>query len=457
MARSISLLGALVVMMVLTRILDESAYGQYQKIWLLFTLLSPGFVNTAVQTLYYRGGATEHKSGAVWAMFGLLSIAAVLISLIAFFGASFWASTFNSPELATVFQYFAIYIFLATIAGIAEPIFILIDRKKWLLGYNIVYNSVDAALIIIPFLLGYSLETVVLFMIAGPALRLFFILSLSARHTGKLDYENFSSEMSLSAQYAKGILMVSFLGLLIFEADKVIVSIFMADDADFATYVVGAKKIPFMMALVASVASAFIVQYAKQLTDRKFAEVTPAIAHTTNRLFLLILPAILFGFLYSEEILVLLFEKYAHSAPIFQIYILSMVLNLFISDTVILGTGESKVYARISAIELLLNIILSIALIFPLGLLGPAVATFIARFVNVMLCHLHCKVKYDISMRTFFPGRPASMLLISLPVIAGMAYLLSFANWHAYISMGITGAVMVFLTLWQNRKIGMKG
>ncbi len=452
-ARSVSLLGALLVMMVLTRILDEAEYGQYQKLWLLFTVLSPGIINTAVQTLYYRGGS-ESDGNPFWVTTLFVCISGFVISVFTYFASAEIAQVLNAPDLALAFQHFAVYMFFATIAGIGEPIFILIERKKWLLGYNIIYNLIDASLVIIPFLMGYPLEQVILFMIAGPALRSAFLLTITYFHAPEISRNRFSEEISASWSYAQGIIVLSVIALLIFEADKIIVGIFMDSDADFATYVVGAKKIPFLTALIASVSSAFIVQYAKTLSSETRAEAIPAIRHTANRLFILILPATLFGLLYSEEILVLLFEKYAHSAPIFRIYILAMITNIFISDTVILGAGHSHITARISFAELLLNIVFSIILIIPLGLIGPAIATVISRVINVLLCNWYCSYKYGFSTSIFFPVDGAKRIILALIVILtvyGAAILLTGNNW---VGFGLTGATTLGITIWQNKNIG---
>lgn len=452
-ARSISLAGALLVMMVLTRLLDEHQYGQYQKLWLIFTLLCPALINTAVQTLYYRGGS-EKSGNPFWVAFTFVVFSGIAVASATFLFAGYVSDFINAPELSVALRYFSIYMLFATIAGIGEPLFILIERKKWLLGYNLVYNLFDAGLVIVPFLLGYTLEQVVLFMLAGPAIRSLFLLLLLLSQAPKIQRATWHEELSISAKYASGIITLSLLGLLIFEADKLVVAIFMPSDADFATYVVGAKKIPFLTALIASVSSAFIVQYAQKLSSKDRAEVIPAIRHTANRLFVLILPATLFGLYYAEEILVVLFEKYAHSAPIFRIYLLAMITNIFISDTVILGAGESRVTARFSALELLINIIFSILLIIPLGLIGPAIATVMGRCVHVAACNWYCNKHYQIPWQVFFPVSGWQNI-----GIAWLGISLSFVMFDVildlvWIGFIVTGSFTLGITIWQNKHVG---
>jgi len=229
-------------------------------------------------------------------------------------------------------------------------------------------------------------------------------------------------------------------GIATVEADKWIVSIFFESDALFAIYAVGAKKIPFITALTAAAAAALVTQYAGKMNQGDFSGFLTEARKASSRISLIVIPLIAVLFVFAEEVMVLLFEKYADSAPIFRIYLLVIVTQLVFPQSILLGAGKSHVVARYGIIELVTNVGLSILLIAPFGLLGPAYATLAGHILIVILLSLHAAKAFGISPTEILPDGRIRPIIWGLPVVAVVSGLLKYSAGLSLSGLIIAGA-----------------
>lgn len=450
-ARSVGIVSALLVMMALTRILDPSDYGAYKKMWLVFILLSPGITSMLVKTLYYRSEVAG-SSHVVWTIISIGAMASVIVALIISLGSEVLASLLQTPELSTPLQWFGIYTLLATYSSVSEPIFVHVHRKKWLVGYNITYNFIEMCLIIVPFYLGYPLETVVKFMIAGPLMRSIFVSWFAYKQVGGPDFLQIKKEIPPSLNYGLGVLLIFITGVGVLHIDKLIVATLVDSDEQYAIYVVGAQQLPIVPAFISSISAALVVQYSAQLYENELKPALNAIKAATNRLFLLITPLIVVSFFMAEPIMVVLFDQYAESAPIFQIYAIALIHRLFLAEPLLLATGKPRVIAGISVAEILLNIPMSLMLLPAFGILGPAIATLIAHFAGSFAMIVYVSKSEKISMSHFMPSGKIWPLLVTLPVLGIICYILLQTGFHNLIILALSGVACGLIILFHNRE-----
>jgi O-antigen/teichoic acid export membrane protein len=404
--RLISVGAALVVAIFLTRLLDEDLYGAYRKLWLIYAMFGTILTGTVISTLYYRAGTSDHKGQAAGVALLLSFIGGLIVAFASYAGAPFWAGLLNAPGLENSFRMFAPYLFFGVFAASAEPLFVIYQRKKWLVGYTLAYNLIESALIVIPFAAGLPIEHVVLIMSAGPALRSIAVVLFAMKHHVKLPGPGvLRRELRPSIGYAAGIIMVSIAGIAAVEADKWIVGIFFESDALYAIYVVGAKKLPFIGAITSAIAAGVVAQYSSLLKQKHYTEALYACRRASTIVISILLPMIAVSWVLSEHILVLLFEKYADSAPIFRIYLYVLLSNSVFVSSFVLAHGLSRINALTGLMELIVNIALSITLIHYIGLEGPAWATLAAHISYTIILLLYCKYRLGLSPGVFFPKK----------------------------------------------------
>ncbi len=435
MARYASIGAALVVSMVLTRILDQDVFGAYRKVWLVYAIVGPAFVNAIASTLYYRGRAGE-QDVAITVNLCLGAVYGLITGLLGLAFAGFWASALNIPEFTDAFRMFSPYMALAVFAGIAEPLFIPLQRKKWLVSYSVGYNIIEFCLIVVPFAMGLPIAQILLIMAIGPAIRSLIVLYVSISSISSFPgWKSLKAELPVSFRYAWGIFILSAVSMATVYTDKWVVGIFFESDRIYAIYEIGAKKIPFVIALTSAVSAALVSEYAAQLKTGSFSGIVAEARKASTRLSFLIVPGLCFLFIFAEEMLYILFGGYAESAPIFRIYLLTVLSQLVFPQSILLGIGRSDVNARYGVAELLFNLVFSILLVMWIGLIGPAIATFFGHAFFTFLLFLYCRRHYGIEIRSMIPTREIASLLWMLPLIAaagaGLKYGLSL-SWPGF-------------------------
>jgi O-antigen/teichoic acid export membrane protein len=438
---------ALFVAMILTRLLEEEVYGIYRKVWLIYGISGPIFISSLVNTLYYQRSDPEATNRSVWGAV-LLSVGyGGLVSAFLWIASPWLADLINAP-IAQALQNFAWYAGLSVVAGLAEPLFVLAHRKKGLLAYNLGYNLIEASLIAGAFYLGYPLERVMLVMAMGPALRLIILVVWLFR--GSYHWPGLREAVSVipeSLRYGVGLMLTAIVGIAVKDIDNWIVSWAFQSNVIYAIYAIGARKVPFISAYTNSVSSGLVMQFSPQLKQGDFRAIGSSIRTQTNRVWLLLVPALMVGWIFTEEILVWVFEKatYAQSAPIFRIYLLLLIPNMLFPQSVLLGTGKSYVQARFSMIELVLNIGLSILLVRAIGLVGPAWASLVGGLTYTWLHMWYCRKQYGMSMRRFLPDGSTLLRLTGLAVIGAVAYYLKTDwLWVSFLGFGTLAAAFVY-------------
>lgn len=451
-ARSISIFSALLVAMILTRILPESYYGSYRKLWLVFALLGPSLISSSAGTLYYRNGLAKNRSIAVYSALLQACVYGLAMTVIAWLGAPFFIRFFHAGNLAIPLERFSLYMGLATFAGLSEPVFVVLHRKKWLVSYSLFFSILDAGLIVIPFYFSIPLSQIVLIMAIGPLMRVLFIVCLSfIQLKDPIEWEELKKELGTGFSYGMGLFVVAIAGMASVEVDKWIVSNYFASDFMFAVYSVGARKIPFISAITASVSSSLIVHYSSEMRNYNFDGILKASREATEKLFLMILPLLAWLFVFAREVMVILFQKYAVSAPVFRIYLLIIITHFFFAQSVLLGLGKSRINAWIGVAEVLVNIVFSMIFIRFWGLIGPALATLFAHWVFQLLIMTYCRKKFRIPIHRFMPSARIWPLLLSLPVIVLMSLLLRkwFVNGlAAFLLSGILAILLIGIQFW---------
>ncbi|MFU8858814.1 MAG: lipopolysaccharide biosynthesis protein [Cyclonatronaceae bacterium] len=453
--RLISVGAALIVAMILTRLLDEDLYGAYRKLWLIYAMFGTILTSTVIGTLYYRSGTASKRGEAAGVALMLSMASGLLIALISWFGAGFWASILNAPGLEPGFRMFAPYLFFGIFAASAEPLFVIYHRKKWLVGYTGVYNLIEAVLIVIPFAMGMTIERVVMIMSAGPALRSVAVILFAARHGVSLPRLSvLKREFRPSVAYATGIFMVSVAGIAAMEADKWIVGIFFESDALYAIYVVGAKKLPFVGAVTSAIAAGVVAQYSSLIRGGSYKEALYACRKAAAILLFILLPMIAVSWVLAEEILVFLFEKYADSAPVFRIYLFVLLSNIVLVSSFVLAHGHSRINALTGLAELVVNVLLSILLIRLIGIEGPAWATLIAHLTYTIILLMYCKIRLGISPFYFLPERDTWPVVPVTVLVFALALLIRNMTDDvimAVVAGGIVTALAILFLLWKAR------
>jgi len=95
--------------------------------------------------------------------------------------------------------------------------------------------------------------------------------------------------------------------------------------------------------------------------------------------------------------------EFTRSADVFMIYLLLIIPRLVFPQTIIIGRRKTKITLIAAAVEIAVNIPLSLLLIRPYGVVGVALATFIVYFLEKIFLMYYVWKKMKIRPAEYIP------------------------------------------------------
>ena len=286
----------------------------------------------------------------------------------------------NFPRLESLYTYLPwlfCFLVLGTAASLSEHILIVKQRSFELFYYGFISYSVYLFGLSVLSFITLSIEWLFVGLAIWAILRFIYFLSLLWK------YSDFKLDMSLIAKFilfGLPLVMHVLLGGGMEYVDGYLVNHFY-ERSDFTYFRYGARELPFNTIFISAMASAFIPLAVANLKD-SLADIKKRTERLMNFLFpismiLMLVSPLIFTFVYSEEYLV--------SAFIFNIYLLILCSRILLPQIVIYAKHKNSFLMKVSVVEFLINIGLSLLLMQKFGLYGIAFATVIAFFVQKIL------------------------------------------------------------------------
>ena len=380
---------ALVSRIILVRYITQSEYGIYSLGLVLLNvvvLLSCLGLERGIarQVAFYRGKHDVTKAKEVlFSSLQIVIVASVLLSLIFFFISDFISVRFfHIPELSAIIKIFCFAIPFWVLNRIFTSMFRGFDRAQPHVYFeDLLRNALFPLLLIIVILLGLSFTWVVYAFVVS--LVLTFVayvvyatknLPLALSDRSSIFASSVTKELLL---FSLPLLLVGVFGSIIAWTDTLMLGYFMFPD-DVGLYnaaVPLAHLLPIVLTainfLYVPVMSRLYAKDQKEETKRSYVIVTKWIMSVT-------LPIFLIFVLFPEFSLDTLFGfRYIGAAFALQIlsigFFISTVLGPNGATLMVIGQTRFLLWSTITAA--IVNIILNVALIPPLGINGAAIAT----------------------------------------------------------------------------------
>ena len=170
------------------------------------------------------------------------------------------------------------------------------------------------------------------------------------------------------------------------------------DENKFLFYRYGARELPFSMILLNAISASFIPILTKDING--LGEMKQRIKRIMHFVFplsivLMFVSPFLFQTFYGEDFIL--------SAQVFNFYLLIVSSRILLPHTILYAKQDNRALLIFSAIEFVINVVLSISLISVMGITGVAFATVIAFLVNRILSIFYIKRKYEIGLDAYLP------------------------------------------------------
>jgi O-antigen/teichoic acid export membrane protein len=371
----------------LARAMGAEGFGAFQQVFMFsafFMLMTLGIP----ETLYFFLPRLTAEERPVFLGQTILFMtgSGILLSLVLWFGASFFSGIQDNPGIAPNLRVFGIYGAFYVASSFADPIFIIFRRVKFLFLLSFLHGLFFIVLTGWEYFTGIAAGQLFIAMAGFAAFK--FALALMLVYgirpiIGEIVLSGSKKMAFLQASFALPVALSNSIEIISTWLDKFVISIYLGKET-LGVFYVGALEIPFVAVLLSSVYSV-VSPLLNSLHHRGdlsgFADlVRKTIAFTAKWIW----PLWIYLFVFADRLIPLVFGYgYIASVVPFRIYLLLMPLRVALYGAIVLALGKPRIVFWTALGALLLNFILNIILVTHLGMAGPAIATILSSYIHV--------------------------------------------------------------------------
>jgi O-antigen/teichoic acid export membrane protein len=386
--RSAGFGAAFIVPLVLVRLFDQTTFGTYKQLFLIYATFH-GIAQLGVaESLYYFIPRSPLEAGrhALNAAVTLTAAGIACMVLLAVTADSI-AVWLKNPQLADTLFPLGLFLALMLVSALYE--IVLVSRTQYkTAAFTYAASDITRALfIVVPAMVWGGLQGALWGAVVFAALRVIAMLWSLWHNFGtalRPSLPLWQSQLVYTLPFALAV------GLEVVQANVhqyVVAARF--DAAAFAVYAVGCLQIPLVDVLTTSGANIMMVKMAEDGFDSRGPAALALWHGTMVRLALAIFPLTVFLLVMAHDVIVAMFTSaYAASVPIFMLWTLINVLAVPCVDSVLRAQAQTRFLVGLSLLRLALVVGLTGWFLSMFGLSGAVLvvllSTAIARMAGVV-------------------------------------------------------------------------
>lgn len=418
---------AILSAMILSRYLEKTDYGTYRQIIYVYnTLLVVFSVGLPKAFSYFLPRYSRDMGKAiVIKISSMLFVAGLAFSVVLYFSSDLIASFLGNNELGYGLKLFSpIPMLLLPTLGI-EGIFSSYGKSQYIAVYNVISRLVLLVCIVGPVIF---FEKDYVYALYGWVVASLFVFILALYFKGipfKSETQKATGiKMKEILLFSIPLVWASLWGMMISAADTFYISRYFGVEV-FAIYSNGFIQLPFLTNLTISVSIVLLPVFSTVLhKGSSVQEIIKVWTNAIKNMAIISYPLIIFFFVFSNEIMLLLFSyQYVESSIYFRINLIFGLFNIIVFSPLFLAMGKTKLYARIHLIIAILIWALGylILILFnsPLAIaINSTVIGIVKILVFVYVSSTLLKVKFTdfFPLKIFFSSITHSVLVISVVV-----------------------------------------
>jgi O-antigen/teichoic acid export membrane protein len=361
--------------------LSTSEIGQYETFLLIAGAVSFFWLNGLIQGFLPSHGeqSVSRKSSALFSVFYLLlAFSGLAVVFILLFENSISGFLLKGSEIPFL-KYLLIYILISSPASLVEYIYLVKKQGQMILVYAIISFFLMFLLVIMPPVLGLSIECSMIGLVVSAAFRFLWLLFLLFRNSSPIpDFPFIRNQLKYSAPL---VLSMFLSGSAQYIDGFIITSYF--DDATFAVYRFGAREFPLVLLLANAFSTSMLPGFADRTAIKFNLE---KIRHNSQQLGFWLFPLSVVFMIVSHWLFPVIFNaNFSGSATIFNIYLLLIVSRLLFPQTILIGLQKTRAIMWASVIEIGTNVSLSLWFVQLWGLPGVAYGTVCAYILEKLI------------------------------------------------------------------------
>lgn len=399
--------------------LSRAQIGNWELFLFIASLLSFFWVSGIIQSLltlfnrnrtFREDGETEgRKSPEIFNAFLLISFFSVLVFAMGIPVKAILSGSSSDPEIPYT-NLLLLYILVSNPVTLIEYIYLLNKRPHRVLQYGIYTYGAQLLFVLAPVLAGFDEKSAIGGLFAITGVRWVWLIILLRRYTIlKVSYDFIGEHLKVGMPLILTFLISGSAQYI----DGIIVSAHYADPGVFAMYRYGAKEFPLVLLLANGLSNALLPRFS---TREGMREALVTLRQKSDKLIKYLFPISIATMFVARWVYPRLFTpEFARSADVFMIYLLLIIPRLVFPQTIVIGRRKTNVILITAAVEIAVNIPLSLMLIRPYGVVGVALATFIVYFLEKVFLIYYVWKKMKIRPAEYIPV--ASWLLWSALLI----------------------------------------
>ena len=400
--------------MLLSRYRTLEEYGTYSQLLMvinLFTMLLTLGLPSSINFFLARADTPLERNRFISIYYIINTVIGLTVGTILLVGIPLIELYFNNSMISKFGYFLALYPWTKIIISSVDNLLIVQKQTKVLFVYGLLHSlSLVGTVLLIQWLdLGFyayiplNLAVEMLFSFIAIAIA----MKLDGRIHFQIDWQQVKTILAFSVPLGLSVAITT----LNAELDKFVIGRFFSTE-QYAIYANAAKELPFNF-IGASITAVLLPVITRRIKRGRMTEAVDLWKECIIVSFL-INAFFAFGlFTYSKDAIVFLYsEKYAPGAAVFAIYSLLILFRSVNFGTILQCTSNTKYIMRSSAISLVLNLVLNVALYYVIGFEGPAVATVLTMLWNSLYLLRVTRRITGIPLKQLFPWKSVATLLV---------------------------------------------
>ena len=372
---------------ILSRYFDKAEYGTYRQVMYVYHIFTTIFVAgfPAAFTYFLPRLSKEEGKSLVNKIDRILFLLGFLCSVSLFLGSGFLARLLNNPELSTALKLFSVFPLFTMPAVGVEGIYTVHKKTEFVAVYNIVTRLLMLMCIVLPVvfikndykyaLVGWGAASFISFVIAIIAKKRVY------EHVKFIPHD--PALVSDVLKYIYPIIVSSIVTMFLTSANQFFISRYYGVEA-FAEYSNGYFTLPFAVIIITPIRNILTPIFAKSSLTSNYGSALTSLYISTQRIITLMLPLVLFAFVFAQDIMAFLYgAQYSSSYVFFRLILCFNFIEMFPFSGIMAAIGKTKQIMCFDSFCTCLLWIMDYVLI-RLDIASPVIITAIFIIMNSM-------------------------------------------------------------------------
>lgn len=406
---SLTRVGNLVVTVALAHSLTRTGFGGYQQLLLIVGLVSPlllGGVPAALMYFLARAREESDRRRFTCDAYLALSVLGLVFATLLVITRRPVADAVGNPDLVSVLPLFAPYTLFSFITAVMPSALIATGWAHRSAVTSALMAFISVAVVVPAGIVARDVTDVALALTISSAISCALSVAVVVKTIGlTLDWAGLVGRARGFLGYGLPLALVGVAGTLGYQFDRLVVTSNFSTD-DFAIYAAGAIELPFVPIIQQSVNSVLLPELTRRYGDGDLRGVHELWREAIRKTSLVLLPVFVFALVFAADIVAILYgAQYERSTEILRVYLLLMPIRVATYGLIPMAIGRPRINLAASIVYLVSNAVFALALVGPLGLVGPAVGTVLADVAIVSFYLVRLRAVLGSPVRALFPWR----------------------------------------------------